>query len=393
MLQVTPFFPPDTGGISNHTYNLCMNLSKLETQVKIICPSRLTADTKFEFVNSSMSISRTRSIFLPGWPYQTLRSISIPLDLGACITQALKKNKIDIVHVHGHHYPLSWLAVYYAKKHNVPCVLTLHGTFALNPTILGGRTKYEDLFNKYIFTRILRQTSAIIGLTEGITKYAKQFDHKTTNCYFTIPNGVNTVTFRENLWRKNEYRRKYGIDDDSIIILFSGRFEKVKGILELVRAVAEIEHSSHNKKISFIFLGSGSLESYLRSELGKLNYVHIFKWQPMDTIHELYIASDIFIIPSKFEALPITVVEAMNAGLHIVYTPIGGLPEILQGYNAKTELRDGSSEDIVSKLSHVIQILTSTDYDSLSYAQKFDWVDITAQTLSTYFHIMDGKNS
>jgi len=379
ILSVTPFFPPDVGGIANHVVNLNNNLTRLNNKISIITPKHIGHKIS-ESNEYFKQVFRINSIYFPGWPYQTLRSVSIPIDLGLKISSIIQNGDFDIIHVHGHHYPISWLALNSAHKYDVPSVLTLHGMYALNPNVLGGKSLIEDCFNKYIFRKILSKTRAVIGLTGQITNYAKQFSEYSK--YFTIPNGVNTVLYKENMRRKSEYRQKYQIQQDSTVILFCGRFEKVKGVVEFAKAAKNIVK---NNGIEVVIAGGGSLEPYLLSILNNIDGIHLLKWQPSETIHELYIASDIFVIPSNFEALPLTIIEAMNAGLHIVYTPVGGIPDILVEYSPKTILKKVSSDEIQSVLTTLISNFTSNDIDkSLTYAQKFDWNNIATSTSKVY---------
>ena len=164
--------------------------------------------------------------------------------------------------------------------------------------------------------------------------------------------------------------------------MFANRFEEVKGVIELVKAIKSF---NTHKNLEFLIAGSGSLDDFVKKTLMNLKNVHFMGWQSSKTIHELYLASDIYIMPSKFEALPLTLMEAMNAGLHIVYTAVGGIADIIKDYNAKTLLQDVS----VSEIKKVIQILSARSYvgadnNSLSYAQSFDWENITNDTLKVY---------
>src|SRR2546426_4368219 len=137
ILSITPFFPPDTGGISNHVINLNSNLVMEGHSVSIITPKR-TGIKIPNVAGGFKQVFRINSVFLLGWPYPTLRSVSIPLDFGRKIDAVIRSENFDVVHVHGHHYPISWMALKSARKHRVPSVLTLHGMYALNPNVLGG---------------------------------------------------------------------------------------------------------------------------------------------------------------------------------------------------------------------------------------------------------------
>jgi len=380
ILSITPFFPPEVGGLSSHVFNINSNLVKLGFDVTVIAPKHILNGIS-TWPDNFSQVFRLSSIYLPGWPYPTLTSFSFPLDLGLKIDSIIKNGNYDIVHVHGHHFPTSWMGLRSAHKYNIPAVLTLHGLYALNPNLLGGKSLIEDIFNKLVFRRILSKTTSVIGLTNQITNYAKQYGKKSIN-YFTIPNGVSVSRYKDNIKRKAEYRQKYHIGEDKIVIIFCSRFEKVKGIIEFALAAKNLVK---NDKIEIIIVGGGSLESDVRSIVGGTKGIHLIKWQPAESIHELYIASDINITPSKFEALPLTIIEAMNAGLHIVYTPVGGMIEILKEYSMKTVLEKVTPDEIQKVINNLISNFPIYDVnDSLAYAQQFDWDKIADDTSKVF---------
>lgn len=389
ILTITPFFPPNKGGLSYYVLNLNLNLVKQGHSVSIIAPKHITEEISYSNMIFK-HIYRIPSIYLPGWPYPTLRSVSIPIDCGLKIRSIMRNGKFDIIHVHGHHFPITWIALNEARKLGIPSVLTLHGMLALNPNVLGGKSGIEDYFNTHIFSKILSKTNAVVGPTPHITDYARKFGSSSTR-YFTIPNGVNTSLYKENLSRKKEFREKYGIGKNSRVILFCGRFEKVKGIVEFVNASKNI---IKNGNTEVIIVGEGTLEHFVRSNLSNVDRVHLLKWQPPESIHEIYIASDIFAIPSQFEGVPLTVIEAMNAGLYIVYTPVGGIPQILKDYPPKSLLTTVSSEEIFNVLDKLIPNSSSTDVNQgIAYAQRFDWNEISIDICKVYDECINSQKT
>ena len=379
VLTVTPFFPPTKGGVSIHVLQVTKNLTEIGTTISLITPK---LEKKIsQYYEHFKNVYEINSFYLPGWPYPTLRSVSIPKDLGSQIKSIIRNGDFDFIHVHGHHYPFSWYAVKSAKKYEIPTVLTLHGMYALNPNVVGGKTRMENLFNKYFFKKTFSNINAVIGLTSQVTKYSKIFTNESAK-YYTIPNGVDVMLYQENLKRKKEYREQYNIDKNSIVILFRGRFEHVKGILEFAKAAKNIVK---NDKIEIVIVGGGSLAASLKEVISGINRIHLFDWQPEAKIHELYIASDIFVIPSRFEALPIAIMEAMNAGLHIVYTAVGGISDILKKYPRKTLIKNISHLEIEDVLSQVISNFDIENVnESLSYACNFDWKNIAKDTFQVY---------
>jgi len=379
LLTVAPFFPPFVGGLSNHVFKINTNLAKLGIDITIVKPKHST--DKGSKKNPLFTIYKINSIYLPGWPYSTLKSVSIPIDLGHRIDSIIRNGSFDLVHVHGHHFPISWIALNSAKKYSIPTILTLHGMWALKPNLVGGKSRIEEYFNKYIFKKVLSKSDAVIGLTNQVTNYAKQYENKIVK-NFVIPNGVDTEIYQNNLSKKQDFRKKYGLAPSSKVIFFCGRLEEVKGIIEFSKAIKKIIQEN---QIEILIAGSGSLEKFVNDNLKHFKNVHIMGLHDPDKIHELYIASDIYIIPSKFEGLPLTIIEAMNAGLHIIYTPVGGIPDVMKNYSRKTVLNEVS----VSEIAKVIQkVISSSEQENLEhalkYAKEFDWKKITQDTVSVY---------
>ncbi len=384
VLHVTPFFPPEKGGIAIATSILCDNLSRRGVHVSVITSKRLfTVDTK---IFDNIQVRRINSIYMPGWPYPTLRSLSIPLDCGRIIKDHMRINDIDIVHIHGHHYPISWIAANTASKLGIPVVLSLHGMNALNPNVLGGESKIEDMFNKIIFTKLLTKCTVVIGGTDTITNYGRKFGTKSLS-YRTIPSGVNTKTFVDNNDKKL-LRYDLHLSIESKIVLFVGRFEKVKGIIEFSKACTDLLRKFSNLEV--VLVGAGSYQHKVESLLENCDRVHFMGWQPPDKIYKFFIASDFYVLPSRFEALPLTILEAMNAGLHILYTQVGGISDILSGYICKTLISEISSEEITRSLEKAIESECSEEdrKRSLAYARKFDWDFITSDIANLYREIL-----
>jgi len=377
ILFVTPFYPPDIGGIACHVSNLAKRLSKRHDVNVVACGS------KYSFrKEKDLKIFELPSLSPPPYPYQTLSNFRIPFPV-YLLTRILESMKFDILHVHGHHYPVTWIALKKCKRK--PSVLTIHGMYSLAPRDSPGKT-FEEIFNKTIFRSVLRNTSAVIGLTPIIAEYAKKYAEHSKPCY-SIPNGVDVELYLNGLRKKSVYRSKLGLPQDKNVIVFSGRFALVKGILEMVEASRHILRERED--VFFLFVGNGPLEGYVRESFKGLQNMKIIEWMPSDVIHEVYIASDILVMPSKWEALPITLLEAMAAQLHIIATPVGGVPEVLVGYPYKTYIRGFSSESIADAIKETLNKASVEDtkiekQKAIAYVKKFDWAYVTSRVESVY---------
>lgn len=389
VLHVTPWFPPHKSGLGNYVSNLCTHLRGQGYKVSILTVKRLTERAYSDSENISagyQNVKYMNCLYLPGWPYPTLRSVSIPIDAGAKISSCLKNGNFDIVHVHALQYPVCWLAIHLAHKYRIPSVLSLHGTFPiLNPS---KETMIEKWLYRNFFSRVLSQAGAVIGPAESITSFARNYTGGSMTSFYTINYGLDTERFEHNLDKKIEYRKKHRINENAKVVMFSGRFEKIKGILELCKAAKKIVES--NKTVEVVIMGSGALKDQVYSIVGNTLGIHIFDWTPQELIHEFYIMSDIIVIPSRSEAVPLAILEAMNGGLHIVYSLVGGIPDILKGYPLKTPLKEVSDTEIYNALLKLI----SSDTDrrerlvSLMYAQGFDWKNVLKKITGVYQQLM-----
>ena len=215
--------------------------------------------------------------------------------------------------------------------------------------------------------------------------YAKNYGPKEAK-YYEIPNGIDLDSYERNLHKKAEYRDKYGLPKDKTIVLFIGRFTHVKGVLEAAYAAKQTIKSRPN--MFFLFVGNGPLKRDIENILNGVKNIKILDWIPMEAVHELYIASDIYFLPSKWEALPITLMEAMAARLYIVSTPVGGIPDVLTNYPLKTFIYSLDLKLIVKALneaSRKICIKNGMVNNRVgAYIAQFDWRNIVYKIEQVY---------
>lgn len=377
VVLATPFYPPDSGGISYHAYNLSRELSKQNDLLITACTSQRKMNLS---QNGNSKIIKIPSVTPPPIPYQTLTSFRIPRAF-SLISKVIRNFEPEVIHLHGHHYPLNWIIANHPSLSTIPMIITLHGLYALNPYAEKGKTLIEEIFNQTIFRKLLERNSAIIVLTPSMASYVMHYTRKRK--IFAIPNGINTSNFLDNLKRKKEYREKYSLPKDKIIVLFRGRFTHVKGILDFLPVAKSL--STTRKDLYFLIVGDGYLREHVINTFQNARNVKIMSWTPEETIHELYIASDIFTLPSKWEALPITILEAMAANLVIVSTSVGGVPEILKPYRKKIFIKKSSPKEIQKSIEDATKLISiKPNGAELNYIRQFDWPKIAKKVQKVY---------
>ncbi|MDD2807003.1 MAG: glycosyltransferase family 4 protein [Patescibacteria group bacterium] len=163
-----------------------------------------------------------------------------------------------------------------------------------------------------------------------VSEYDRQtgIQNKITNAnkLITINNGIQKIDFNST----NEARLKLHLPENKIIVGTVANFYLTKGLSYLIDASKTV--ITDWPDILFVLVGDGRLRPSLEnkiSELGLKNSFILLGRQPSD-FYKLLKAFDIYCSASVKEGLSYTILEAMQAGLPIVATKVGGIPEMIQ---------------------------------------------------------------
>jgi len=140
-----------------------------------------------------------------------------------------------------------------------------------------------------------------------------------------VPNGIHIPAASTPATRA-EVRRELGLDDDDVVAVLVARLAPLKGHDDFLRAVARIAPAQPHLRA--VLVGDGVLTEELTTlaeHLGIADRV-VFTGLRRD-VPRLLQSADLAVLPSLHEAVPISVIEEMAAGLPIVATDVGGLPD------------------------------------------------------------------
>jgi len=157
-----------------------------------------------------------------------------------------------------------------------------------------------------------------------------------------IPNGIDLELF--NAAEQVDVRKKFGIPRGRLMIFFSGRMERVKGIHLCKEIAASI---LEQYEVAFVFAGrdqfnymSQTLLPFLKTKRLR-GSVHYLGKLDLKEVRSCLKQTDIFLLPSVWENCPYSCLEAMAAGRAIVSSDAGGMPELIcdneNGILARTE--------------------------------------------------------
>lgn len=242
----------------------------------------------------------------------------------------------DLVHNH-----FNWIGLLIGRSIHVPRVETIHNTYHFLTT--GQRIGY---------TLLAVFASRIIAVSDYVREFTlKYFPFISARKITVIHNGIDIARLHMS-HGKEESRRSLGIAPGEFVIGFIGRLEEQKGIQYLLEAVKELNNSFTHLKI--IIAGDGALRKSLEehARASALNNI-VFLGYQRDT-PKLYSAFDVFVLPSLFEGLPVSAIEAMAAGCPVVATRVGGVAEVVEHEVTGLLVEPGNSGQLAEALQRLI---------------------------------------
>ena len=155
--------------------------------------------------------------------------------------------------------------------------------------------------------------------------FLSTFGHRLSEKTLTIPNGIKAEDF-EQIQAAGFLKEQAG---GQLFVTVVAGLNNQKGHEYLIRSIPVIKRRIPNVK--FVFVGEGHLRRHLETVARQLDVVDdiIFAGWRKD-IPNVLAASDIFVLPSLFEGMPLSVLEAMATGLPVVATDVDGTADVVQ---------------------------------------------------------------
>ncbi len=292
----------------------------------------------------------------------------------------LMNEEFDIIHTHVTGWAHVFFASIAAKLKNTRLIHTTHCPWTDTYRSFAGNIWKPISYN--IFMRISYKLSdKIIAITPWEIQFIEKYGGK--NKIAVIPNGVDKIFFKKV--KNNNFKKTYGITGK--IILFFGRLNITKGPNKFVLAAKEI--LKERKDLNFVMVGpdegmKSSILSMIKNEKKIRLLDPIYERQK---IAEMYQASEVYVLSSFREGLPLTLFEAFASGLPVVASPVNGIP-----YEMK-ENENGffcNYNDISCLKSKILFLIKNKNLylkireNNIKKAQNYDWDKIFRETMKLY---------
>lgn len=378
ILQVThTFLPGHIGGRETHVYKLSKSLQRRGHEVTVLTGgSRRQVE---DYKGIRVIRCPTLPILLCNYPTRLVYRL-VP-----DIFFRLVKEKADIVHAHDYaHFTTdaAALACRIAKK---PLVVTVHGFLPVTRPTRALMGIYDRLVGGFS----LRTAETIIAVSKTQSQDLLRrgvIPDSDRDKIAIVPNGVD---FNQVIpTAKSSFRQRYSIGEDDKLVLAVGRLIKRKGFSRLIEIAQDLLEKEKTLKIAIVGPDGGykaKLEE-MTSSLGLGDSILFTGAIPEMTLTQAYTDADLVVIPSEYEGLPTTLLEAMAHGKPVVATNVGGTCEVIENY------RDGilvspNNEELSNGILHVLSNQGFSEEIARNgrvKAQAYDWDRITDRILTIY---------
>ncbi|MBS5386560.1 MAG: glycosyltransferase [Clostridiales bacterium] len=285
------------GGAENITVNIAQYINKEKFDVKIISMfSEKYCVDKYKNIISKYKIP---IIYLNKKP-------GLDLNIIFRLVSILRKERPDILHSHRY-------SCVYALIPSIIC--RVHGRLHTVHNIADKEIPrvYRKLMK--IAYHFLRVTA--VAINEGVKDSIIECYKLESNIVPIIKNGVDISKFYSG--KKNE----------TVTLINVGRFSPQKNHMLLIKCLANV--LKYTRNIKLILIGEGELKDKIEQFVRELGITeNVYFTGNISNVEEYLASADIYVMTSDYEGLPLSVIEAMAAGLPIISTKAGGVVNLIK---------------------------------------------------------------
>ncbi len=242
----------------------------------------------------------------------------------------IKKHKIGLVQTHG--ITAQVITLFFKRRRSVPVISTLHGIH-----------DFENPIKSWLFKVTQKDICQWISVTKTGADQILEKYNLPVDKVAVIYNGIQPIDVTKVK------------KDGKIKVLTVANLKKIKGHITLLQT-AKLFKDRGNTSIQFVFLGRDDMNGKLESQVEILGVSDMIEFAGFHTdVKPWYQNADIFCLPSWSEGMPVSILEAMSAGLVVIATQVGGIPELIEHEHSGLLMPPGDPEKLYELIKRVIE--------------------------------------
>lgn len=368
LMLLSTAFPPEEG-IGNYVYNLSTKLVERGHNVSVITRGGLKEET-FEY--DSLRVIRVP--FIMAYPFH--------VDINGFFVNKLLKayeKDFDLVHLHTPLVP--------AVSTRLPIVTTFHSPHfadSYSTDIVDFHhllSKALGVFDYRIEKTLIKSSRIVSAVSSGVKLDVERYYHVKHGRIRVFGNGVRDGFL--------EAARSSSIVKDVFMILYVGRLEYGKGLLDLIKSMKIVTTRVPNARL--VIVGKGPMLYQLMRTIAELKlskHVLVKGFHSHDEVLNDYLRASIFVLPSHSEGLATVILEAMACKDAVVATNVRGISDVI--VSGKTGLLVPKKEPI-ALANAIICLLENPDLrERLAknarrlIEEEFTWEKVTDRVVRAY---------
>ncbi|MGP8073388.1 MAG: glycosyltransferase family 4 protein [Thermoplasmata archaeon] len=370
VLEVTQRYPPALGGVEIQVQTIARGLSARGHTVEVVTTD-LARDRPFTLLPT-----RPNPELFEVRRHRAVRWFPAPHGLGIGapgMALDVLTADVDVVHAHAFGAAPTWYAALARRLRSTPLVIETHAD-------AGRGTSGTGTYGRLVTRGTLTVADRIVAHTQLEADLLTSWGADRGRIAI-IPNGVDLREFAQ-LPPRDPSRT-------GMTVLFVGRlYPEQKGLIPLVRGFARTPREL-DLRLRIVGEDWGGLVPVLQlaRELGVSDRVVATGALSRSDLLREYASADLFVLPSLFEPFGIVLLEAMAAGLPIVASRVGGVPEVVQeGENALLVPPNAPDElgGALAQLGGDPSLRARFSAHGREWVQKFSWDQILPQWIALF---------
>jgi len=311
---VVCFYPAVSyGGPTRYVHRISKELVRRGHEVTVYTTNLLDRKSKLDGGTKEAEVDGIRVVYFNSYPLPFFRSCGGSVSPRLPWLALREIRDFDVIHIHEHNHFLAMVLGYYAHFLGKPYVVQPQNSLP----VIFGNIILKELYNRLVGYSLVKHAHAVIALTEDerqlCLKVGIPADKITVN-----RTGFN-LTEHQNLPPRGRFRAKHGIGHSDKLILFLGRLHEKKGLDILLRAYARLcDIDATHLVIAGPDNGFLPVIEKLVEELNLRDSVLLPGPLSGEEVFEAHVDADVFVMPSRQDAEPSAVVEALIAGTPVV---------------------------------------------------------------------------
>lgn len=389
ILVITNFFKPiwEGGGPPRVAYSLASGLAQRGHEVVVY-----TTD----FMNAPNDLPTNQPISMDGmivYYFENLRKYFPQPDILPPLPYAFPfflRNNIhhfDIIHIHEHRTMMAAYAMLLARQKGIPYIIQPHGS----APPLFQKQRVKRVFDRIVGSNGLRNANLLLALNKAEKQQLISMGLDASRIEI-IPNGINPNDMLIK-YGPGTFRHELGLKDEPLI-LYLARFHRIKGPDLLVKAFSQVIREIPRAQLVMVGPDDGYLNRVKQMvvDFGLEKYVH-FPGPIYDDMNKYsaFSDADVYVLPSRYETFPVSVLEAWKMGTPTIVTDRCGLQDEINGCGSVV------SFDETALSSAIIDILMNPKKAALlgergreKVINKYAWPIIIDQLEKKYNDICNG---